>query len=199
MIKLPYGISNFETLVERGNYFVDRTNYLERLESLSESYLLFLRPRRFGKSLWISIMQYYYGLEHKDKFETLFGKYYIGKHPTPLANKYLVLKFNFDGIDTTSKRQTYFDFSAEVKDGIKQFLDAYESYFSPKVRESILAESTPEIMLGSLFTHAYSTNVPKIYILIDEYDYFTDGLISFQVDDSKEIVRAEGYVRSFMR
>ena len=115
MLRLPYGTSNFEALVSQGYYFVDRSSYLERLEHLPEKNLFFLRPRRFGKSLWISVMQYYYGIEHKDKFEQLFGKYYIGQKPTPLANSYLVLKFDFSGIDTTSSEHTYQGFFSKVR------------------------------------------------------------------------------------
>ena len=72
LAKLPYGISNFKRLVEEGYYYVDKTQYLERLEQFSAPYLFFLRPRRFGKSLWISLMSYYYGKEHKRDFEQLF-------------------------------------------------------------------------------------------------------------------------------
>jgi hypothetical protein len=197
MIKIPYGISNFETLVKRGDYFVDRTNYLQHLESLAESYLFFLRPRRFGKSLWLSVMQYYYGIEHKEKFQTLFGKYEIGANPTSLANRFLILKFDFSGIDTTTKEHTYIGFSTKVREGIQQFLGVYHHYFSAEIREDILSKSAPEIMIGSLFTYAYSADIPKIYILIDEYDHFTNELISHRLSEFKEITGAEGYVRSF--
>ncbi|RMG28993.1 MAG: AAA family ATPase, partial [Bacteroidetes bacterium] len=69
MIKIPYGISNFETLVERGQYYIDRSMYIEQLENFFSSYLFFVRPRRFGKSLFLSVLEYYYGLEYRDRFE----------------------------------------------------------------------------------------------------------------------------------
>ena len=78
MIKIPYGISNFETLIKRGQYYVDRTEYIKRLESYFSSYLFFVRPRRFGKSLFLSVLEYYYGIEYQEKFERLFGPDYIG-------------------------------------------------------------------------------------------------------------------------
>ena len=197
MKRLPYGISNFETLVNQGYYFVDRSPYLERLESLHEKNLFFLRPRRFGKSLWISVMQYYYGIEQKEKFEQLFGKYYIGQRPTPLANSYLILKFDFSGIDTTTKAHTYRGFCAKVREGIQQFWGRYSSYFPERSIDDILSKETPEIMLGSLFINVQSARTLKIYLLIDEYDHFTNELISFRLDEFREIVGAEGYERSF--
>jgi hypothetical protein len=87
-VRLPYGVSYFEKLITENYYYVDRTAYIEKLEQASEPYIFFLRPRRFGKSLFVSILWYYYGLEFADKFSTLFGKYYIGQHPTPKANSY---------------------------------------------------------------------------------------------------------------
>ena len=197
MLKLPYGISNFETLVNENYLYIDRTPYLRQIEQLNERYLFFLRPRRFGKSLWISVLQYYYGLEHKNKFETLFGRFHIGQNPTPLANTYLILKFDFSGIDTTSKEHTYLGFFTKVQEGIQQFLNVYVAYFSSETREKILDKTAPEIMLGSLFTYAFSNDIPKIYIVIDEYDHFTNELISFRLSEFQEIVGAEGYVRSF--
>jgi hypothetical protein len=197
MAKLPYGISNFETLVNRGNIYIDRTPYLEKLENLSDSYLFFLRPRRFGKSLWVSVMQYYYGLEHKDKFQKLFGQYHIGQHPTPLANSYLVLKFDFSGINTDSQEQTYKGFSAKVKDGIKQFLDTYSKYFSEDDSKDILSETAPEIVLNRLFTAARKEGIPHVYVVIDEYDHFTNELFSFRLTEFREIVSENGFVRKF--
>ncbi|MBE2279133.1 MAG: AAA family ATPase, partial [Ignavibacteriaceae bacterium] len=91
--KIPYGISNFEAIKEDNYYYVDKTKYLELLEGLNEKYLFFLRPRKFGKSLFISLLEYYYGINHKDKFEKLFGEYYIGNNPTPKANSYYTVSY----------------------------------------------------------------------------------------------------------
>ncbi|MDW8158907.1 MAG: AAA family ATPase, partial [Bacteroidia bacterium] len=82
---LPYGISNFAKLATK-YVFVDKTPFIEKLEIFEENYVSFLRPRRFGKSLFVSLLEYYYDIHHKDKFQQLFAKYYIGQNPTPLAN-----------------------------------------------------------------------------------------------------------------
>jgi hypothetical protein len=80
-LRFPYGVSNFESLVLQGYYFVDKTPFLEQLEEWGEKNIAFLRPRKIGKSLFVSILEYYYGKEHQAKFSELFGKYYIGKNP----------------------------------------------------------------------------------------------------------------------
>ncbi len=85
-----YGGANFLRIREKRLYYVDRTVYLDRIENVNSRFLLFLRPRRFGKSLWISTMEYYYGLQHQSKFDMLFGDLAIGQNPTPLANQYLI-------------------------------------------------------------------------------------------------------------
>ena len=197
MLRLPYGTSNFELLVKQGYLYVDRTPYIEQLEKLNEKYLFFLRPRRFGKSLWVSVLQHYYGLEHKAQFETLFGKYYIGQQTTPLVNSYLGLKFDFSGIDTDSREKTYRGFSFKVQKGIQQFLNDYSAWFSPEIREAILGRPAPEIMIDDLFTYTQQTGTPKLYVIIDEYDHFTNELFSFRLTEFQEIVSENGYVRKF--
>ncbi|MCS7029883.1 MAG: AAA family ATPase, partial [Bacteroidia bacterium] len=99
----PYGVSNFEILVKDGYVFVDKTQFIEKLEQNKERNVAFLRPRKFGKSLWLSILEYYYDINQQHKFEVLFGKYYIGKNPTPLHNTYRILRFDFSGIDSSTK------------------------------------------------------------------------------------------------
>ncbi|MDX2302498.1 MAG: AAA family ATPase, partial [Microscillaceae bacterium] len=121
MIKIPYGESDFKTLMA-GNYFYqDRTNFIEQLEKWNSKYPVFLRPRRFGKSLFISILHHYYGLEHKDDFQNLFGKLYIGQHPTENANHYLVLRFEFSRIDTATHESTYQGFLTNTLLGARSF------------------------------------------------------------------------------
>ncbi len=109
-MKIPYGISNFKSLSLGNYYYVDKTKYIEVLENYGENYIFFLRPRRFGKSLFVSMLNYYYGIEYKDEFKDLFGKYYIGKNPTEKVNSYYILKFEFSRIETKDTQTTYRDF-----------------------------------------------------------------------------------------
>ena len=86
MKKLPYGISNYEELIEEGYYYIDKTMYIEKLESLAEKRIIFLRPRKFGKTLFTSTLENYYDIKKEQKFQSLFGETYIGKNTTKLKN-----------------------------------------------------------------------------------------------------------------
>ena len=113
MKKLPYGISNYEELVKDGYYYVDKTMYIEQLENLAEKRIMFLRPRKFGKTLFTSTLENYYDIKKKEEFEILYGDTYIEKKPTKLKNSYHILKFNFSGIDTTNEETTIKGFKKE--------------------------------------------------------------------------------------
>ena len=92
--RIPYGMQNFEDVIKEDCYFVDKTPFIENIEE-SNKYFFFIRPRRFGKSLTLSMLENYYDINKKDKFESLFGKLYIGENPTPERNSYLILHLNF--------------------------------------------------------------------------------------------------------
>jgi hypothetical protein len=118
-VKFPYGLSNFEQVATNDYVFVDKTYFIPALEK--ERFVSYLRPRRFGKSLLLSVLEYYYDILRKDKFQKLFGKYYIGQHPTPLASSYRVLNFNFSGINTDTRESSQQGFNFSVKFSIREF------------------------------------------------------------------------------
>ena len=202
MLKLPYGVSSFAKVAKEDYYFVDRTSYIKQLEELPEPYLFFLRPRRFGKSLFISMMQCYYGVEYAESFAEIFGRFAIAQTPTPMANRYLVLKFDFSRINTQTKENTFAGFLENVKQGVNQFLNNYQEYYSEADVQHILASDEPSIVVSRLFerTKIHQTNHQlqyKIYVLIDEYDHFANELVAFRIDDFKNSVSRNGYVRKF--
>lgn len=197
MLLMPYGLSNFATVATQNYYFVDRTHYLEKLDNLGEKYIFFLRPRRFGKSLWVSLMQYYYGVQYKAKFSELFGKYYIGQHPTHYANQYLILCFDFSGIDTQTAESTYQGFLWKVKMGVEAFFADYPQYFSAEEKNQISALQNPEWLIGALFGSLKGKNAPNIYLLIDEYDHFANELLALNLSHFKDIMGKNGWVRKF--
>ena len=129
MKRLPYGISDYERLVEDGYYYIDKTMYIEKLENLAEPYIMFLRPRKFGKTLFTSTLENYYDFKKTNKFEELYGDTYIGQNPTKLRNSYYILKFNFSGIDTTDEETTIKGFKSKVASSIKMFVEKYELDF----------------------------------------------------------------------
>ena len=129
MKKLPYGVSDYERLIKNDYYYVDKTMYIEKLENLAEPYIMFLRPRKFGKTLFTSMIENYYDIKKSDEFEKLYKDTYIGKNPTKLKNSYHILKFNFSGIDTTDDETTIKGFKNEVASSIKLFVEKYEINF----------------------------------------------------------------------
>jgi hypothetical protein len=198
MIRIPYGKSNFKDLIGEGYFYQDRSMYIRRLEEETSGFLFYLRPRRFGKSLFMSMLRYYYGLEHKEKFDGLFGKLAVGKKPTALANGYLVLVFEFSGILTDTPKHTFDGFLIKVKSGISRFLTEYKQYFTQEQRKSILSNTQASEMLQELLDYHKENGVSySIYVMIDEYDHFANELISFNFDHFKEIVTENGYVRKF--
>jgi hypothetical protein len=198
MLRIPYGKSDYRTLIEEGYFYQDRTSYLEILENSDTTYLLYLRPRRFGKSLLISTLQYYYGLQFQKDFQHLFGHTYIGKNPTPRANQYMILRFDFSGINTSTEDGVFEGFLSNVKRGIDAFLTHYDMLFTKEQATVILQQKQPNEMLKELFgccTHNKLT--AKVYILIDEYDHFANELISFNFNHFMDIVTANGFVKKF--
>ncbi|MBF0352995.1 MAG: AAA family ATPase [SAR324 cluster bacterium] len=189
MLRLPYGISHFPKLVNENYHFIDRTPFLEKLENLPEAYLVFLRPRRFGKSLWISILHHYYGLEHKHRFGELFGKYRIGQQPTPLAGTYHVLRFEFSGIHTDTPESTRQGFAFNVLSGLRNFEQDYG------LTPLDFADNLEASQLLKQFLDQHKDK--KIYLLIDEYDHFANEILGFQFDHFSDMVSGNGFVRKF--
>ncbi|WP_158648209.1 AAA family ATPase, partial [Candidatus Symbiothrix dinenymphae] len=123
--RLPYGTSNFEKLIIENYAYVDKTWFLEQLENEVNSYQFFIRPRKFGKSLFFSLLEHYYDVNRAANFENLFGGLYIGKHPTPKKNAYAVLKFDFSGIDTSNEDRFRTSFSGKIQKAVRQFVALY--------------------------------------------------------------------------
>jgi hypothetical protein len=196
-MKLPYGQSNFN-IVAAESYYVDRTMYIERLEAQDNPYLFYLRPRKFGKSLFVSMLEHYYGQQHQADFQQNFGRFYISQNPTPLAGKYLVLKFDFSGIKTDDRKDLEQQFANKVRLGVLAFMSAYRSFFTAADRQAIQAQPSGNAAIGLLF-EMVREKAPdsKLYILIDEYDHFANELIAFYLEDFKEIVSRNGFVRKF--
>ena len=191
-LKMPYGISNYEKIINDGYYYVDKTMYIEKLENLPETNIMFLRPRKFGKTLFTSVLENYYDKNKKESFEKLYGNTYIGKNPTKLKNSYCILRFNFSGINTENEETTMKGFKEKVTISIEGFTKKYgiEFYINP--------EQTVEGMTRSLI-EAFKIQKPqeKIYIIIDEYDHFANELLGFNTEQFRNLVSKNGKVRKW--
>ena len=191
-LKMPYGISNYEKIVNNGYYYVDKTKYIEKLENLPETSIMFLRPRKFGKTLFTSVIENYYDKNKVEKFDELYGNTYIGKNPTENKNKYCILRFNFSGIDTSSEEATIRGFKNSTIESIKLFVGRYGIDFF--INESQEAEE----ILNSLFTaFSLQKNGELIYVIIDEYDHFANELLGFYPERFKTLVSKNGKVRKW--
>ncbi|MCA0389611.1 MAG: ATP-binding protein [Bacteroidetes bacterium] len=198
--QIPSKTSNYAELIREQAYYIDKTKFIGLLEQLSDNYLFFLRPRRFGKSLLISMLEHYYGIQYNDQFEELFGNYYIGQpgNTTALRNSYYILSFNFSGIKTEDSGRIESEFNSEVYNVIINFLNDYD--IGTETEKDIFRNpdfSSPEL-LRNFFT-IFSKYRPsgKVYILIDEYDHFTNDLFSFNQEHFQEVVSRNGWVRKF--
>ena len=133
-------------LIYDNYYYVDKTKYIEELENFSNKRVMFLRPRKFGKTLFTSVLENYYDILKANKFEKLFKETYIGKNPSKLKNSYHILKFNFSGIDTSTEETTMLRFKEKVENSIESFVKRYQIDFIVNTYQ------TAEGMLNSLFT-----------------------------------------------
>ena len=191
-LKMPYGISNYEELVTENYYYVDKTKYIEKLEELPEKRIMFLRPRKFGKTLFTSVLENYYDKNKKESFEKLYGNTYIGKNPTKLKNSYCILRFNFSGIDTSTEEATIRGFKKEVASSIELFINRYNLEFH------VNKEDEAENILDNLFKSFYIQKPQdKIYVIIDEYDHFANELLGFNPEQFRGLVSKNGKVRKW--
>ena len=191
-LKMPYGISNYEKIINDGYYYVDKTMYIEKLENLPETNIMFLRPRKFGKTLFTSVLENYYDKNKIDSFEKLYGNTYIGKNPTKLKNSYCILRFNFSGIDTSTEEATIRGFKKEVASSIEVFINRYNLEFH------VNKEDEAENILDNLFKSFYIQKPQdKIYVIIDEYDHFANELLGFNPEQFRGLVSKNGKVRKW--
>jgi len=177
MKKIPYGISDFKLLKTKNYFFIDKTQYIERLENYTSRYLMFLRPRRFGKSLWIAILEAYYDIYFKNEFEAIFKDTYILENKTEEASSYMVLRFDFSAVDIY-----------DVNESFKHLLELKIRSFSRRYNLDIEFKSdNPISMLNDIFNYTLEHNI-NLYILIDEYDNFANRLFLNNREDYLNIV-----------
>ena len=197
MKALPYGLSDFPRIMRKNYYYVDKTRFIEMLER-QPSYLFLIRPRRFGKSLFLAMLETYYSIDYADSFKEIFGELYIGKHPTEEHNRYMVLRFNFS--EVSSKLETVErSFSEYCCMVMKNFILKYERLLGSRIWEIVNPDETnPEQMLAALKEYVSRTDCPRIYLLIDEYDNFTNTILSsYGQERYREKTHGDGLIRGF--
>ena len=194
--RIPYGMQNFEDVMERDCYYVDKTPFIEKIEE-SNMYFFFIRPRRFGKSLTISMLENYYDINKKDQFETLFGKLYIGENPTPERNSYLILHLNFAMISAALDNYKK-GLDAHCNNKFNSFCSRYAHLLPPGIKEEMNQKEDAVAQLGFLCDKCAEAGL-KIYLFIDEYDHFTNQILAHKEHETRyrEQTHGEGYLRHF--
>ncbi|MDQ5767316.1 AAA family ATPase [Thiothrix subterranea] len=191
-MKLPYGESNFKKVITQGYTYIDKTAYIARLEETG-SHIILLRPRRFGKSLFLSALWHYYDVHYRDEFDTLFSQLYIGQHPTPLKSSYQVLFMEFSGIGVEGGRgQIYQEFDRKIAHALQKFLTRYG--YPENTLAGVEREPSPQTKMEYFFR---ITAGQKILLLIDEYDHFANTILSQDLKLFQDVVGRGGFVRSF--
>ncbi len=200
MKKILYGKSDFPSMIRENGYYVDKTRYIGELEKLGAEYLMFLRPRRFGKSMLISMLEAYYDINTADQFDELFGELYIGKNPTKLRNSYPILSFDFSGITTQgSIAEIESDFNFRVKSRIKSFFRRYNNKLDiENVMESLTKPNIKaSTMLGELIDYLADKHI-SFYLLIDEYDNFVNNVLASHGQNIyHDLTHGTGFLRTF--
>jgi hypothetical protein len=172
------------------------------LENESKKYHFFIRPRKFGKSLFLVMLSHYYDVLQASKFEVLFGDLYIGKNPTPKKNSYAILEFDFSGIDTSGEEEFKASFSRKVQYTVTSFIYKYRDFFpdATALMQKIETNYRGIAALDAVCNYAKSVNI-KLFAIIDEYDHFANDLIAMGSrlgdDVYRRMVRANGLVRDF--
>lgn len=194
---LPYGVARFEQIRNENSYYVDKTMYLPLLEDTS-NYLFLIRPRRFGKSVFVSMMEAYYDIAKADKFDTLFDGLWIQEHPTPLKNSFQVIYFDFSKANNGlgDLELNFNNYCSEVLD---TFINRYRDFYSEQAYHKIISTNDAGVKLNVIDNESHEKGYP-LYLIIDEYDNFTNVILS---DGGKELFRnlthASGFYREYFK
>ena len=192
--RIPYGRADFRGIRLDGSLYVDKTRFLRRLEE--HNYVLFVRPRRFGKTCWLSMLECYYGRHHWEEFQTLFGGTEIGASPTANRSRYLVLRFDFSAIDAPlDALRDRFEECCEID--LRKALEQNDDLFAPQEKQDVLAHSSISTQLRELFAIADNRDIP-VYVLIDEYDNLANAVLARHGEAAYHtLTRDYGFYRSF--
>ena len=187
---LPYGVADFVTVIEQNLYYVDKTMFIPELEKQPRN-LFFIRPRRFGKSMFLSMLYSYYDCTQSHKFQSLFGNLWIGQHPTPLQGKYQVLFLDFSQITgNIDKLETKFNSYLSIN--LDAFVRQYSEYYQAEMEEILAQEDFEEKM--ELIFKAAKAHQYHLYLIIDEYDNFTNVILNERGENVYHaITHADGF------
>ena len=194
--QVPYGVADFVTVIEQNLYYVDKTMFIPELEKQPRN-LFFIRPRRFGKSIFLSMLYSYYDCTQSHRFQSLFGNLWIGQHPTPLQGKYQVLFLDFSQITgNIDKLETKFNSYLSIN--LDAFVRQYSEYYQAEMEEILAQEDFEEKM--ELIFKAAKAHQYHLYLIIDEYDNFTNVILNERGENVYHaITHADGFYRDVFK
>ncbi len=194
--RIPYAVANYEKIVRQNYYFVDKTRFIHELEKYEIP--VFLRPRRFGKSLWCSILECYYDINRKERFEELFGNTDIGRNPTPARNSHLVMRFDLSQVevkpDVTAIERS---FNNIAHNAMRVFSSRYSNVadFSSRIDSKPASDA-----LAAVLSAVLDSGAPPLNIIVDEYDNFTNQLLTTHQDSLyKDLTTGDSFLRTFFK
>jgi hypothetical protein len=195
--RILYGEANYKSMVLDNGYYVDKTGYIRLMEEYKNP--VFLRPRRFGKSLWCTTLEYYYDIDEADDFDQLFGHTDIGKNPTPLHNRFMILSLDFSIIEPTGDIEAIRGrFNEQCNTALQVVLGRYRKYFKDfnEFNRDQDASVNLEMLLGQIKIY----NLPRLYVIIDEYDNFANQLITAHKDALyRELTDDDSFLKNFFK
>ncbi|TYT75819.1 AAA family ATPase [Desulfobotulus mexicanus] len=194
--RILYGEANYPAIVRENGYFVDKTAYIQKLETVKNA--VFLRPRRFGKSLLCTMLESYYSVLYKENFEEFFGHTWIGKNPTPLHNAFLVLHLDFSTIETGDLEVMEKSFDHTVNLALQSLVNRNTCFLDDKPLLNL--ENSSVSNLKSVINKIQDNKLPLLYVIIDEYDNFANQLITAHKDHLyKQLMADDGFLKTFFK
>ena len=197
-MRFPYGIANFQAIAEEDYLYIDRSDRIRAIEEGGKQ-LLLLRPRRFGKSLWLSTLENYYDLAKADRFERLFGNLKIGQAPTPRRSSYFVMKWNFSLVDPMGDSEAI---RRALHQHINVQIEATVAKYSDRISAAVRVQADNAIASFQSLLAAISQTPHRLYLLIDEYDNFANEvLVSHHKGEARyqELIGGEGAVKTLFK
>ena len=192
--RIPYGWADFRAIRLENRLYVDKTHFVHALEE--ERYAFFIRPRRFGKSCWVSLLDNYYNRTRAADFEAVFGGTHLGRHPTENRHRYVVLRFNFSAFKNALETLEY-HFEEYCQLIVRHALERNADLFPEAARQHIRSSDSVNGQLNELFLYAGDHGIP-LYVLIDEYDNFANTVLAYHGEEAyQSFTHGGGFYRNF--